>query len=154
MRASIILCDFAEQDQPGGKVHMLGAGWSITGPQPSQHAVAVLIKVGWNEANRQHDFQLQLMDADANTVSVPSPAGTQALIFNGRFEVGRPPGIPEGSEIDTSFVIGIQPIQLPGGQRYTWRLEIDNEPYAAETFFFRAMPLPLGPSAARPPSAE
>jgi hypothetical protein len=35
MRASIVLCDFAEQDQLGGKVHMLGAGWSLTGPVPS-----------------------------------------------------------------------------------------------------------------------
>lgn len=51
MRAVLVLCDFAEQDQPGGKVHMLGAGWSMIGPLPAPHAVVVLIKVGWNEAN-------------------------------------------------------------------------------------------------------
>jgi len=143
MRASIILCDFAEQDQMGGKVHMLGAGWSLMGPLPSAHAVVVLIKVGWNEANEPHEFVLQLTDADASAVNVPSPAGTQALVFNGRLEVGRPPGIPPGSEIDTSFVIPLQPLQLVGGQRYTWRLEIDQVERATEGFYVRPMPQPI-----------
>lgn len=153
MRATIILCDFAEQDQPGGKVHILGAGWSVTGPQPAAHAVVVLIKVGWDESNRQHEFIVRLTDADGGVVSVPSPAGTQELSFSGRFEVGRPPGIPQGSEIDTSFIISLQPVPLPGGQRYTWRLEVDQQEHAAEGFFVRGIaPVPQpGPP---PQSAE
>jgi hypothetical protein len=140
MRATIILCDFAEQDQPAGKVHILGAGWSVTGPQPSQHSVVVLIKVGWTEANHREHFTLRLTDADGNVVKVPSPAGTQALEFTGDLEVGRPPGIPEGSEIDASFVIGLQPLPLPGGQRYTWRLAIGTNEAASESFFVRPLP--------------
>jgi hypothetical protein len=151
MRAVLVLSDFAEQDQPGGKVHILGAGWSLTGPLPFAHAVVVLIKVGWNEANRPHDFALRLTDADAKLVSVPSPAGSQVLEFRGRLEVGRPPGIPEGSEIDTTFVVQMQALQLAGGQRYTWCLEIDNEEAAAEGFFVRPMPQSLGPQPTLPP---
>ena len=127
---------------------MLGAGWSLIGPQPSAQAVVALIKVGWNEANRQHVFSLRLRDADGNPVNVPSPAGQQALVFNGRFEVGRPPGIPEGSEIDTNFVIQLQALPLPGAQRYTWSLDIDEHEYAAESFFVRGMP----PQIAAPPA--
>ncbi len=141
MRASIILCDFAEQDQIGGKVHILGAGWSLTGPQPAPHAVVVLIKIGWDEANREHEFVVRLTDADGGVVSVLSPAGTQELSFNGKFEVGRPPGIPQGSEIDASFVISLQPVPLAGGQRYTWRLEVDQRERATEGFFVRAAPV-------------
>jgi hypothetical protein len=140
MRAILVLCDFAEQDQPGGKVHILGAGWSVTGPLPSAHAVVVLIKVGWSETNRPHDFVLRLTDADANPVSVPSPAGSQVLEFRGQLEAGRQPGIPEGSEIDASFVVQLQPVPLTGGQRYTWRLEINSEEAAAEGFYVRPMP--------------
>lgn len=44
MRASIVLADFAETD-PGGKVHILGAGWSVIGPQPSPQAVAGFLQV-------------------------------------------------------------------------------------------------------------
>jgi len=150
MRASIVLCDFAEKGQPGGKVHMLGAGWTVIGPGPSPHAVVVLIKVEWTEANRPHDFVLELLDADSNLVRVPSPAGSQLLRFAGNLEVGRPPGIPEGSEIDTSFVVQLQPLQLNGGQRYRWRLTIDTEETASEAFFVRPAPRPQQPT---PPPA-
>jgi hypothetical protein len=142
MRAVMVLCDFAEQEQPGGKVHMLGAGWSLTGPAPAQHAVVVLIKVGWTESNRPHPFILRLTDGDGLVVKVPSPAGLQALEVPGRLEVGRPAGLPEGSEIDASFLVQLQPLPLAGGQRYTWRLEIDGREIASESFFMRAMPQP------------
>ena len=32
MRASLVLCDYAAQDVLSGKVHLMGAGWSMTGP--------------------------------------------------------------------------------------------------------------------------
>jgi len=151
MRASIVLCDFAEQDQLGGKVHMLGAGWSVTGPQPSPHAVVVLIKVGWNEANESHNFVVRLTDGDGTVVKVPSPAGTQAMEFTGDLEVGRPPGTPAGSEIDATFVINLQPLPLAGGQRYTWRLHLGEQEAASESFFVRPVPPQVGPPAAPEP---
>ncbi len=148
MRAVIVLCDFAEQEAGGGKVHMLGAGWSVTGPFPTQHAVVILIKVGWNESNRQHQFVLKLTDGDGRAVMVPNPVGgAQPLEIPGQLEVGRPPGLPEGSEIDASFVIQLQPLPLPGGQRYTWRLEMGTEVLATEGFYMRP-----GPQFPQPPA--
>jgi len=151
MRASLILCDFAESDLPGGKVHMLGAGWSVTGPQPSPQSVVAIVKVGWNEANRPVDFVLHLTDADGAVVHVLSPAGTQALEFTGRLEVGRPPGIPEGSEIEANFVVQLQPLPLNPGQRFTWRLSFGEDEAASESFYVR--PLPPQANVGLPPQA-
>ena len=154
MRASIILCDFAEQDQPSGKVHMLGAGWSVTGPAPAPQAVVVLIKIEWTEANRPHDFALRLTDGDGAVVHIPTPAGTQGMEFAGKLEVGRPPGIPHGSEIDTSFVVPLQPLPLTPGQRFTWRLNFGEHEAASESFYVRPLPQQLTISPAAPPTPE
>jgi Family of unknown function (DUF6941) len=151
MRASIILCDFAEQEVAGGKVHMLGAGWSVIGPAPAPQAVVVLIKMQWTEANRSHNFMLRMTDGDGATVRVPSPAGTQAMEFAGSLEVGRPPGIPPGSEIDTTFVVPLQPLPLTPGQRFTWRLNFGDQEVASETFYVRPLPpQPPGQISQRP----
>lgn len=139
MRAVIVLCDFAEQSAPGDKVHMLGAGWSMIGPQPSPHAVVAMIKVAWTETNRPHEFVLRLTDSDGQVVMAPGPAAQLPLEISGKLEVGRPPGIPEGSELDTNFVAAIQPLQLVPGQRYTWRLVIDGEEATSESFAVRQL---------------
>src|SRR6266849_1547235 len=144
MRASLILCDFAETDLVAGKVHMLGAGWSVTGPQPSMQSVVALIKVGWTEANRSTNFVLRLTDGDGAVVHVPGPTGTQPLEITGRLEVGRPPGIPEGSEIDASFVVPVQPLSLTPGQSFTWRLSFGGEEAASESFYVRPLPPQMG----------
>lgn len=143
MRASIVLCDFAEQEQPGGKVHMLGAGWSLTGPMPAPHAVVAFIKVAWTEANEKHQFFLRLTDGDGHVVTTTGASVPQPLEFSGMLEVGRPAGLPSGSEIDVNFVVSLQPLQLIPGQRYTWRLEIDegeDRVEASEGFMVRQVP--------------
>jgi hypothetical protein len=125
---------------------MIGAGWSVTGPLPTPHAVAAFIKVGWTEANESHKLVLRLTDGDGKTVGVPGPAGTQSLEFTGNLEVGRPPGLPQGSEIDATFIMNLSPLPLTPGQRYTWVLEIDDAVQASEGFFVRNLP----PSPATP----
>lgn len=150
MRASLVLCDYATQDSTAGKAHLMGAGWSMTGPAPAPHGIAAFIKVGWTEANEPHKLALRLTDGDGNVVSVPGPAGVQQpLEFPGNLEVGRPPGIPQGSELDALFVLNIGPLPLTPGGRYTWQLEIDNEVVATEGFFVRPTPPQMG--VAHPP---
>ncbi len=140
MRASIILCDFAEQEQPGGKVHMLGAGWSQTGPHPGPHAVVIFIKLARDEVSHPHDILLQLTDADGQPVSVPSPTGMQELIFNGKLTVSSPLTPVEADEANANFIISLQPLQLAGGQTYTWRLKVDADEMAAEGFYVLPAP--------------
>ena len=146
MRASLILCDYAVQDAPTGKVHLMGAGWSVTQPVPGPRAVAVLIKVDWNETNQPHNFTLHLVDADGQILTAEGPAGTQSVDFQGKLEVGRPAGIPEGSEIDATFVINLAALPLLPGQRYTWELEMDGNKLAAESFYVRPLPSASAPS--------
>lgn len=141
MRASVILCDYATQDTGGGKVHLMGAGWSVTGPAPTTHAVVAFVKVSWEETNIPHPVALRLVNSDGETVTVTRPApaeGEQKIEFPGSLEVPRPAGIPHGSEIDATFVVNIGALPLVPGQRYRWELEIDGELRASEPFLVRA----------------
>jgi hypothetical protein len=121
--AQLILADAAQAT--GGKVSMLGAGWSVTGTPTAPQAVVGLIKVPWDRANEQLPLNLQLVDADGQPVVLPGPDGadTQHIEFNAVIEVGRPPGLAPGTPIDSSFTVNVQPLPLLPG-RYTWRLEI------------------------------
>jgi hypothetical protein len=129
LQIQLILCDAAQAD-PAGKVHMLGAGWSVTS-SPTQHAVAVLIKVPWDRSNEQLKLTLDLLDADGRSVQLQTPAGPTGLHAEGSIEVGRPPGIAPGSMLDASFALNVPPLPLPAG-RYEWRLVVaDHEALSA-----------------------
>lgn len=111
----------------GGKLYILGGGWSVTGPQPCPSAIAVLVAVPWNETNRKHRIKVELLDADYRPVLVPTPEGNAPMLISGEFEVGRPPGIIPGSAIDIPFAFNIGAIPLPPDRRYVWKLTIDDK---------------------------
>jgi hypothetical protein len=115
--AQIILCDAAQADPSTGKVHMLGAGWSMT-RSPTSHAVAVLMKIPWDRAN------------EPITVIITPTGVAPAMQAEGKVEVGRPAGIAPGSLLDASFVLNVPPLPLTPG-RYEWRLEIGEASYSA-----------------------
>lgn len=125
MEAHVLLADFAQTD-PNGKVNALGIGWSLT-PSPIPHmAVIVIIKVAWTETNRPHRMTLSLLTADGtHAVMVPGPVGQIPLQIQAEFEVGRPPGLPEGSTIDHALAVNMSALPLEPG-RYEWRLVIDD----------------------------
>ena len=136
----MILCDSAQAVE--GKLYILGGGWSMTGPDPAPMAVAVKIEVPWNEANRHHQFSLELRTQDGLPFSVDGPFGEQPVQIVGDFEVGRPPGLVEGMALDTTFAINVQPLPLPPGQRFEWRLLIDGktQPDWHVAFLTRSLP--------------
>lgn len=128
MEAHVLLADYAQSDN-AGKVNALGLGWSITStPTPPNHAVVVILRVGWDETNTEHSLVLRLLTADGhNAVEVPTPFGSQPLAIEAAFEVSRPPGLPRGSTIDHSLAINIAAsLPLTPG-RYEWRLQIDGD---------------------------
>ena len=131
IKATIILCDAAQAD-PSGKLHMLGAGWSVTGTPTGAAAVAVLLKIPWDLANTKLPFSLQLEDADGRPVIL----GGGPVDMKSEFEVGRPPGLDPGSPIDASFQLSVQPMPLAPG-RYQWRLQVGVDEFA-ESFQVRA----------------
>jgi hypothetical protein len=125
MMVTMLLADAAQARD--GKLYVLGGGWSVTGPEPEPSAIALLIKVPWDQANQRHHLRLELVDSDGGPVSMETPFGEQALVIESDFEVGRPPGMTPGTPIDMPLVIKLGPIPLPPGGRFQWRLTIDNE---------------------------
>jgi hypothetical protein len=125
MQVTMMLADAAQE--VGGKLYILGGGWSMTGPAPAPHAVVVKLDVPWTAANEKHRLRLSLIDADGTPVMVVTEQGEQPLRIEGEFEAGRPPGLPAGSDLDFAFVANVPPIPLTPGQRYEWRLWIDEE---------------------------
>jgi hypothetical protein len=85
----LILADSAQVQ--GEKLFMLGGGWSqIMAKQfPAQHhmAVAAGILIPWLETNMQHEFRVEVRDED----------GKKFGEISGKFEQGRPPGLPPGT---------------------------------------------------------
>lgn len=121
VEAKLILCDAAQAD-PLGKLHMLGAGWAVTGSPTAPQAVAVMLKVPWDRTNQKIHVVLRLLDGDGKDVHIAAPDGTeQTLRIESEIEVGRPPGVAHGSHIPAAFAVNIPSLPLPPG-RYVWDL--------------------------------
>lgn len=129
MRATLLLCDFAEEIN--GKLYIMGGGWSrVLKTRPLTLFLAVKLYVPWDQTNRQHTIAARLLleDGDAFFVDDEHPVETK-----GQWEVGRPVGTRPGSEIDAAFVMGFQNLDLPDG-RYYLVLEIDGNEIDRATF--------------------
>jgi hypothetical protein len=124
MKVTMLLADAAQV--AGGKLQIIGGGWSVTGPQPVASALAVLIQVPWMEANTKHVWELTLYDGDGHPVAFPDPEGqAQEIRLASEFEVGRPPGVTPGTLLEAPFAVSLGPLPLAPGSRYVWRLTID-----------------------------
>lgn len=126
MKVTMLLADHA--DAVGGKLYISGGGWSITGPDPFTCAVAIDIKVPWDQRNLAHEARLELLDADGGAVLLPTPEGEQPLFVEAQFQTGNPAeGVKPGSPLDAAFAVNLGPLLLPPGRRFEWRLWIDGE---------------------------
>jgi hypothetical protein len=126
MKATLLLADYAQVAE--GKLNVIGAGWSVTGPLPTPFALALLIQVPWDRANERHSFRLELVDSDGEAVTVPLPEGGEGpLVIEAGFEVGRPPGLKRGTPLEVPLAINLPPQPFEPGRRYEWRLTINDE---------------------------
>jgi hypothetical protein len=125
MKVTMLLADHAQAAE--GKLNIIGAGWTVVGPGPAPFAIAILFEVPWDRANEQHAFRLELVDSDGDAVVVATPDGEEALVIEGQFEVGRPPGIKRGTPLPFPLAINMGPQPIPPGGRYEWRLTVDEE---------------------------
>jgi uncharacterized protein DUF6941 len=135
VKATLLLADAAQQ--VGGKLYVLGGGWSICGTGPMTMALALKFEVPWNETNQKHRLLTELLDQDGQPVTLagaPSP-----LRMEGALEAGRPAGIPAGTSIDAPLAINIAGIQLPPGG-YRWQVSVDEEVVAAASFLVMEQP--------------
>ena len=71
MKATLLLCDAAQVD-PAGKVHILGASWTVVtvahGTPIPGHSVVAIAHVPWHETQEPHRLRLRLQDADGRPV--------------------------------------------------------------------------------------
>lgn len=125
----IILCDAAQTDPVNGKLHMLGAGWTVIGTPTSPHAVALMIQVPWDRANEKLPVRIELLDDDGKAVEIPTDSGLQPLRGDAELEVGRPPGLAHGSPLSAVFALNVGALPLSPG-RYQWRAEVAGDSLA------------------------
>jgi hypothetical protein len=134
MQAALVLCDFAEVDA-SGKVHMLGAGWSMLGPAPAPHAVVAFLRVPSDRLGSPISVTVRLVDPEGQVVEVPGAGGIQRLEISGQIEM-RVPDIREGvSDLNASFAVNFGPLPLRPGNTYTWHLEVDGKETTSTQFF-------------------
>lgn len=119
MRGYILLADFAEAI--GGKLYIQGGGWShvqLDAPLLDVY-VAGMVFVPWDDANRRRRLLLQLFDADGAEVTFDG----QPVEMRGEFEVGRPPGMTPGTEIEFPISAKFAGMPLQPG-RYRFQLSV------------------------------
>jgi hypothetical protein len=121
VEASVLLCDFAED--LNGKLYVMGGGWNrLVADTPTQIAIAVLLEIPWDQANRPHGIKIELLDEDGHAVT---PPGAEApILIEGKLEVGRPPGSKPGSALNAPLAIKIPVFVLPtGGYRFEFSVD-------------------------------
>lgn len=143
MRATLLLADHAVVAE--GKLYINGGGWSVTtGGAPS--AIAVKLDVPWDRTNQRLQLRLRLVGQDGEPVVVPGPEGPQPVVIAAEAEVGRPPGLAHGADIDFPLAFQIGPLPLEPGQRYQWVLDIDGETREDWRLTFSTRPAPSAPT--------
>ena len=106
----LILADSAEV--VGNKLYLLGGGWdrltvNTDLPLDQRCAVAMSIRVPWNETNQKHAFQIEVASEHPTSEAPESLAKVE-----GQFEVGRPPGIPPGQDQRLQLAINFNNLRI------------------------------------------
>ena len=118
----MLLCDAAQE--VGGKLYILGGGWSyvLTPGLPVNGALAIKVSVPWDRSNHRHKVRAAFVSEDG----APVDMGEGPVQAEGEFEVGRPVGVKPGTPLDAAFVLPFAGIVLePGG--YVWELYINDK---------------------------
>ncbi len=144
----MLLCDAAQVAE--GKLYVLGAGWSVTGPMPVPSAIGLLLSIPWDQAARAHQLQITLLDSDGRPVLLPTPDGDQPLVIEAEVGVERPDGVPPGIALDVPFAVNLGPLPLPTGSRFYWSLEINGETGEDWVLPFSTRPADPPPAASGP----
>jgi hypothetical protein len=120
IHVTMLLCDAAHA--VGGKLYVLGGGWSIlTKVQPrASMALAVKLSVPWSRANERMPIEAILITDQGAEVR---QEGEQEVRAEGGIEVGRPPGLRPGTPLDATFVLNFEGLDLDVGG-YVWELRV------------------------------
>lgn len=121
---TLMLANHAEA--VNGLLYMMGAGWDVVRqpaahqgqePPPVSFGVGVTILVPWTETNTPRGLRLWIESEDG---------GEPLLHLDGTLEVGRPPGVPRGSDRRAVLAANAQ-VVFPSAGSYRLVAEIDGE---------------------------
>ena len=147
VKARLLLCDAAQVQ--GGKLYILGGGWSrVVGLGPLTFTLAVSLLIPWHMANKPISVDLTLVDDNGRVLHAPSG---QAVSISGKLEVGRPPGLRQGSLLENQLTVPVANLLLEPGV-YRWDLTIDGE--LREQVVFEVVEAPPGLADALRSAAE
>lgn len=129
MHGWLILCDFAEV--LNGKLYIQGGGWSrfTRGADRMNVYLASKVLVPWVDTNQRFPLSLKLVSDDGAPVVIDN----HPVEIQGEFEVGRPPGLAHGTEMDVPLAFHFEGLPLPYG-RYRWELQIGDSSIADVAF--------------------
>jgi hypothetical protein len=129
MDVTMLLCDAAEAS--GGKLFVLGGGWSVVRRPdvPTPMALAIKISVPWDQANRPHNLKASLLTEDGEPVQLQD----EPIQAEGQLEVGRPPGTRPGTPLGAPLALSFGALSLSEGG-YVWELEVDDDVVARTPF--------------------
>lgn len=144
-KVTMLLADAAQH--VSGKLYVLGAGWSVINPGTVMFAVAVYIQTAWSRANVQHEFRLELLDADGVPVLMEAPDGSEVPVaLDGGFFSPRPADVKPGTPLDGGFAWNLA-IALPADSRLGFRMSINGESHPDWTLPFTTRPTPIAQAA-------
>lgn len=111
-----------------GMLYLSGAGWTDLRrpidpqgqPAPSHFGIGVAVIVPWNETNRRSHLAIRIEDED----------GKILMSADGDLEVGRPPGLPKGSDQRAVLAVDVN-TQFPKAGGYRVVAEIDEKSKSA-----------------------
>lgn len=130
MKALLILADAVNESD--GKLNLLGAGWTQASTRLANVGIAVWFSLGPAELDVEHEWQLELVDAEGSTVSLATPSGqVEAIGVTGQLTVGAPEDYDGQSTLDIPVAVNVGPLELPAPGRYAWRLTVDGGGEAA-----------------------
>jgi hypothetical protein len=118
----LVLADSAQV--VGNKLYLLGGGWdrltvNTEFPVNQRCAIALSVRVPWNETNQKHTFEVEMTSDDPSTEQPKS-----LMKVGGQFEVGRPPGIPQGQDQRIQLAIDMNvTIETTGTKDIVARIE-------------------------------
>jgi hypothetical protein len=125
----MFLCDAAEVSN--GKLYILGGGWThlLRPDQPTNVALAIVVRVPLDEAGKQHKLEVSLANEDGELVRV----GDNPVRVEGAFEVGGAAGMKPGREPIAPLALQFT-LALPPGD-YVWELFINGTAAARAPFW-------------------
>lgn len=97
--------------------------------RPANMALAIKLSIPWDQANQPLNVRAALYDEDRHPIVLEG----HPVELGGELEVGRPPGMKQGTPLDAHFVLNFDGLSIgPGG--YVWELEVDGKVKAKALF--------------------